>query len=249
MGGRCLCAIPHCKNLALKFWAGETDVTMVSNLDLIRRVPLFAQLTDDQAEIMANAVVKRRYKRGEFLVEQGQRSNTLFILLSGRARVITSHTRGREVILATMGQGDYIGEMSLIDNEPHSATVRAEVQTDVLILGGNDFARCMPDPSSMAFMVMRGLTQRLRRADRNIESLALMDVYGRVARVLLEAATPDLHGQLLIREKISRQDIAKMVGASREMVSRVMKDLEERGFIETLEGGAIHIQDRLASTH
>jgi CRP/FNR family cyclic AMP-dependent transcriptional regulator len=224
-------------------------VTMVSNLDLIRRVPLFSQLTDDQAEIMANAVVKRRYKRGEFLVEQGRRSNSLFILLSGRARVITSHTRGREVILATMGQGDYIGEMSLIDNEPHSATVRAEVQTDVLILGSAEFARFMPEPTSMAFIVMRGLTQRLRRADRNIESLALMDVYGRVARVLLEAATPDLQGQLLIREKISRQDIAKMVGASREMVSRVMKDLEERGFIETLDGGAIHIQDRLASTH
>ncbi|MEY2952997.1 MAG: hypothetical protein RLZZ401_1084 [Pseudomonadota bacterium] len=224
-------------------------MTMVSNLELIRRVPLFSQLTDDQAQTMANAVVKRRYKRGEFLVEQGQRSNTLYILLSGRARVITSHTRGREVILATMGQGDYIGEMSLIDNEPHSATVRAEVQTDALLLSSTEFVKSMPEPKSMAYMVLRGLTQRLRRADRNIESLALMDVYGRVARVLLEAATPDLKGQLLIREKISRQDIAKMVGASREMVSRVMKDLEERRFIETLEGGAILIQDRLAASH
>ncbi len=227
---------------------GELKVTMVSNLDLIRRVPLFSVLTDQHAESMANAVVKRRYKRGEMIVEQGKKSNTLYVLLSGRARVITSHTRGREVILATMGQGDYIGEMSLIDNEPHSASVRAEVQTDVLLLSSTEFNKCMPDPASVAFAILRGLTQRLRRADRNIESLALMDVYGRVARVLLESAAPDLNGQLLIREKISRQDIAKMVGASREMVSRVMKDLEERGFIETLEHGAIQIKDRLAAS-
>ena len=219
---------------------------MVSNLDLIRRVPLFATLTDTQANTMANASVKRRYKRGEFIVEQGKKSNDLYVLLAGRARVITSHTGGREVILATLGQGDYIGEMSLIDDEPHSASVRAEMQTDVLMLSGAEFAQCMPAPDTVAFAVMRGLTSRLRRADRNIESLALMDVYGRVARVLLETAAPDLSGQLMIREKISRQDIAKMVGASREMVSRVMKDLEERGFIETLEHGFIHIKDRLA---
>lgn len=221
---------------------------MVSNLDLIRRVPLFANISEQHAEAMANAVTKRRYKRGELIVEQGKKSNTLYIVLSGRARVLTSHTGGREVILATLGQGDYIGEMSLIDKEPHSATVRAEMQTDVLLLSSAEFNRCMPDVHSVAFNVLRGLTQRLRRADRNIQSLALMDVYGRVARVLIESAMPDLSGQLIIREKISRQDIAKMVGASREMVSRVMKDLEERGFIETLEHGSLLIKDRLAAT-
>ena len=97
----------------------------------------------------------------------------------------------------------------------------------------------------MAYAVMRGLVQRLRHADRKIESLALMDVYGRVARALLEFASQTPEGELLIRERISRQDIAKMVGASREMVSRVMKDLEERGFIETQENGAILVKDRL----
>jgi CRP-like cAMP-binding protein len=221
---------------------------MVSNLDLIRRVPLFANLSEQHAESMANSVTKRRFKRGELIVEQGKRSNMLYIVLAGRARVLTSHTGGREVILSTMGQGDYIGEMSLIDNEPHSASVRAEMQTDVLMLGAAEFLKCMPEINTVAYAVLRGLTQRLRRADRNIQSLALMDVYGRVARVLLESAMPDLSGQLLIREKISRQDIAKMVGASREMVSRVMKDLEERGFIETLEHGSIVIKDRLAAT-
>ncbi len=222
-------------------------MSMLSNLELLRRVPLFAMLTSVQAEAVAEAIIKRRFKRGELIVEQGKKSNALFIVLTGRARVITSDNRGREVILATMQPGDYIGEMSLIDNEPHSATVRAEVQTDVLVLGRTEFARCLPENSSMAYAVMKGLVQRLRHADRKIESLALMDVYGRVARSLLEAAQPDKDGQMLIRDKISRQDIAKMVGASREMVSRVMKDLEERGFIETRENGSMIVKDRLAT--
>lgn len=219
--------------------------TMLSNLDLLRRVPLFSLLTVGQAEAVSGALVKRRFKRGEVLVEQGQKSDALYILLMGRARVFTADSRGREVILATLGQGDYIGEMSIIDNQPHSATVRAEVQTDVLLLGRTEFARCLAENASMSLVVMRGLVKRLRHADRKIESLALLDVYGRVAHALLEFAVPDPQGQLVIREKISRQDLAKMVGASREMVSRVMKDLEERGFIETLPTGATLLKDRL----
>ena len=219
--------------------------TMLSNLDLLRRVPLFSLLTVAQAEVISGAVIKRRFKRGEALVEQGQKSNALFILLTGRARVMTSDSRGREVILATLAQGDYLGEMSIIDNEPHSATVRAEVATDVLMLGRAEFARCLTENASMSLVVMRGLVKRLRHADRKIESLALLDVYGRVAHALLDFAVADAQGQLLIKDKISRQDLAKMVGASREMVSRVMKDLEERGFIEALPNGATLLKDRL----
>jgi CRP/FNR family transcriptional regulator, cyclic AMP receptor protein len=222
-------------------------MSMLSNLELIRRVPLFALLTANQAESVAEAVSKRRFKRGEIIVEQGEKSNTLFIILTGRVRVVTSDKRGREVILATLQPGDYIGEMSLIDNEAHSATVRAEVQTDMLALGRAEFARCLPENSSMAYAIMKGLVQRLRQADRKIESLALMDVYGRVARALLEFAAPDREGLMTIKERISRQDIAKMVGASREMVSRVMKDLEDRGFIETREDGSMLIKDRLTT--
>ena len=219
--------------------------TMLSNLDLLRRVPLFSLLTVAQAEVISGAVVKKRFKRGEALVEQGQKSNALFILLTGRARVLTTDSRGREVILANLAQGDYLGEMSIIDNEPHSATVRAEVQTDVLMLGRTEFARCLTENASMSLVVMRGLVKRLRHADRKIESLALLDVYGRVAHALLDFAVTDAQGRRIIRDKISRQDLAKMVGASREMVSRVMKDLEERGFIEVLPTGATVLKDRL----
>ena len=220
-------------------------MAMLSNLDLIRRVPLFSLLTGDQAQAIAEGVVKRRYRRGEVIVEQSTKSNALYILLTGRARVVTSDARGREVILAVLQPGDYLGEMSLIDNERHSATVRAEVQCDVLVLGRSEFTRCLPENSSLSYAIMRGLVSRLRAADRQIESLALLDVYGRVARALLDMSEEGAEFKL-IRNKVSRQDLAKVVGASREMVSRVMKDLEVRGFIQTQENGAVHIMERLA---
>jgi CRP/FNR family cyclic AMP-dependent transcriptional regulator len=120
------------------------------------------------------------------------------------------------------------------------------VQTDVLVLGRAEFARCLPENSSLSYAILRGLVQRLRNADRQIESLALLDVYGRVARALLDMADEDA-GEKVIRGKVSRQDLAKHVGASREMVSRVMKDLEERGLIETQDTGSVVLKDRLAT--
>jgi len=219
-------------------------MSMLTNLDLIRRVPLFAMLTPSQAESLAGAIQKRRFKRGEFLVEQGKRCESLYILLAGRVRVVVTDSRDREVILATMHPGDYVGEMSLIDQEPHSASVEAEVQTDALVLGGAEFNRCLSENATTMAAVLRGLVQRLRSADRKIESLALMNVYGRVANALMDMAPVDENRVRVIREKISRQDIAKMVGASREMVSRVMKDFEEQGFIETREDGSLVVKDR-----
>lgn len=219
-------------------------MTMLSNLDLIRRVSLFSKLTPDQAEALASTVSKKRFKRGEILVEQGKKSDALYIVLTGRTRVLMTDNKGREVILATLTSGDYVGEMSLIDDAPHSATVVADQQVDVLVLGRNSFLRCLGENMEMAHAVMRVLVQRLRKASENISSLALVGVYGRVAKVLLDSAAPDADGQLVIRDKVSRQDIAKMVGASREMVSRVMKDFEEQGFIQMLETGVVRVIER-----
>jgi len=219
-------------------------MAMISNLDLILRVPLFAHLTAQQAEPLAKAVTKKRFKRGECMVEQGKHSNVLLVILTGRARVLMTDKKGREVILATLRTGDYVGDMSLIDQEPHSASVNAEVLTDVLVLGREEFLRALSDNVAIAMGVMRVLTQRLRYADQKISSLALTGVYARVANVLLETAVADSKGALTIRDRVSRQDVAKMVGASREMVSRVMKDFEEKGFLQTLEGGSVKVNER-----
>ena len=219
-------------------------MSMLTNLDLIRRVPLFAMLTPHQLASLTTAVSKRHFKRGEVIVKQGAKSDFFYIILAGRARVLMTDGKSREVILASLQQGDYIGEMSMIDNQPHSASVEAEVQTDVLILGRDEFNYCLNGNPAMAEALMQGLVKRLRSADEHIGSLAMLGVYDRVAKVLLGCAVSDGDHKMVIREKISRQNIAKMVGASREMVSRVMRDLEDQGFIETRDGGSIVVHER-----
>ena len=222
-------------------------MSILSHAELIRRVPLFTMITSDQSILLSEAVTKRRYKRGEAMVEQGAHANALVLILAGRARVVMTDRQLREVILATLRPGDYLGEMSLIDSEPHSASVVAEIQTDALVLGRSEFERCLNDHAPMAQAVMRGLVLRLRQANEKISSLALLNVYERVAKVLMGYAIPSGDKKLVIRDKMSRQDIAKMVGASREMVSRVMRDFEEQGFIEISEGGLITLTERRAS--
>jgi CRP-like cAMP-binding protein len=218
-------------------------MAIVSNLELIRRVPLFAMLTDEQATMIAESVSKQRFRRGAILVRQDFRSESLYILLNGRASVLSADNRQREVILATLRQGDCIGEMSLIDNEPHSATVRLEVQTDVLVLGRDAFMRCMPEEHSLALAVMRGLVARLRRSTRKIESLALSDVYSRVVSAMMEFSIEATDGRRLMRDKVSQQHLAKMVGASRATVSRVMKDLEDQGVVIENADGSIELRE------
>ena len=170
-------------------------MSMLSNLELIRRVSLFSTLSPEQAEGLAGAVSKKSFKRGEVLVEQGKKCNALYIILVGRTRVLMTDNNGREVILATLSSGDYVGEMSLIDNEPHSATVVADQEVDVLVLGRDSFLRCLNENMEMAHAVMRVLVQRLRKASENISSLALVGVYGRVAKVLLDSAVADDPGK------------------------------------------------------
>jgi CRP/FNR family transcriptional regulator, cyclic AMP receptor protein len=224
-------------------------MTILSNQELIRRVPLFSSLSPAQASMVAASVAKRRFKRGEYVVRQGEKSGYLVILLTGRARVLATDDKQREVILARLEPGDYVGEMSLIDDQPHSASVIAEVQTDVLTLGRAEFAACLPESPAMAYAIMKGLVRRLREADYKIESLALLDVYGRVARALTELSRPLDSGGRLSYAKVSRQDVAKMIGASREMVSRVMKEFEKKGLIETRGDGLMIVRERLFLTH
>ena len=137
---------------------------------------------------------------------------------------------GREIILAWLGPGEFFGEMGLIDGSPRSASVVAVEPCELLAIGKAEFQRCIQENFQVAQKLMQILVRRLREADRNIESLALLDVYGRVARLLLDMSE-DENGKRVVRQKISKQDMARMIGASREMVSKVMRDLELGGYI------------------
>jgi CRP/FNR family cyclic AMP-dependent transcriptional regulator len=152
-----------------------------------------------------------------------------------------SDADGKEVILSLIGPGEFFGEMGLIDDSPRSASVVTIEPCELLSITKRDFKRCLAENFDMAMAVMRGLVRRLREADRKIGSLALLDVYGRVARLLLDMSE-DVNGQKIVAKRLPKQDIAKMIGASREMVSRVMKDLQMGGYIE-MRGSTIVVRD------
>ena len=173
----------------------------------------------------------------------GDSIESLYIVLSGRLKVMMSDAEGKEVILTILGSGEYFGEMGLIDDNPRSATVVAIEACELLAVARRDFKKCLAENLEMSMAVMRGLVRRLRDADRKIGSLALLDVYGRVARLLLDMSET-VDGQKMVTKRLPKQDIAKMIGASREMVSRVMKDLQTGGFIE-MRGSTIVLRDTI----
>ncbi len=210
----------------------------------LRRVPLFVGLNEAQIDLLAVGSQRRSFARGKTIVAEGEASQTLFIMLSGRAKVQRSDSDGKEVILAVIGSGEFFGEMSLIDDEPRSASVITLESCELLSIRQESFRAILNQSTEICLAVMMGLVRRLRSADRKIESLALLDVYGRVARVLLDSSEM-IDGERIVRNRLPRQQIAKMVGASREMVSRVMKGLETEGYIAPLDEGRILLREKL----
>jgi len=210
---------------------------------ILRTVPLFASFPEEQLRALATVVSRRSASRGSIIIAAGDPTDSLYIILSGRFKVMMSDAEGKEVILSILTSGEFFGEMGLIDDAPRSASVVAIEPCELLVITRRDFKRCMAENSEMAMAVMRGLVRRLREADRKIGSLALLDVYGRVARLLLDMAET-VDGQKMVTKRLPKQDIAKMIGASREMVSRVMKDLQTGGYIE-MRGSTILLRDTI----
>lgn len=200
------------------------------SLVVLRNVPLFSGLDESELQRLSQVAMRRRAGRNEQVVRAGEDAESLIVLLTGRAKVTNFDEEGREIILAWLGPGEFFGEMGLIDGSPRSASVVAVEPCELLTIGKTEFQRCMQDNFQVAQKLMQILVRRLREADRNIESLALLDVYGRVARLLLDLSEEE-GGKRLVRQKISKQDMARMIGASREMVSKVMRDLEVGGYI------------------
>jgi CRP/FNR family cyclic AMP-dependent transcriptional regulator len=210
---------------------------------VLKAVPLFASFPEDQLRMLTTMVTRRSATRSTTIMAGGDATDSLYIVLSGRLKVMMSDSDGKEVILSILGPGEFFGEMGLIDDEPRSASVVTIEPCELLSISKRDFKKCLVENSEMSMAVMRGLVRRLREADRKIGSLALLDVYGRVARLLLDMAE-NVNGEKVVTKRLPKQDIAKMIGASREMVSRVMKDLQTGGYIE-MRGSNIVLRDTI----
>ena len=216
--------------------------TMVSTA-VLKAVPLFASFPEDQLRMLTTVVTRRSLPRSTTVMASGDPTDSLYIVLSGRLKVMMSDAEGKEVILSILGAGEFFGEMGLIDDAPRSASVVSIEACELLSIAKRDFKKCLAENFEMAQAVMRGLVRRLRDADRKIGSLALLDVYGRVARLLLDMSET-VDGEKIVTKRLPKQDIAKMIGASREMVSRVMKDLQMGGYIE-VRGSNIVLRDTI----
>lgn len=218
-------------------------MTVAVSTAVLKNVPLLASFPDEQLRVLTAVVSRRSVPRGTVVMAAGDPTDSLYIVISGRLKVMMSDAEGKEVILSFLGAGEYFGEMGLIDDSPRSASVVSSEPCELLAIAKRDFKRCLAENFEMATAVMRGLVRRLRDADRKIGSLALLDVYGRVARLLIDMSE-NVDGQTIVTRKIAKQDIAKMIGASREMVSRVMKDLQSGGYIE-MRGSSIVLHNSI----
>lgn len=208
----------------------------------LKAVPFFTRLNDRELDVVRSVATEKTYPKNAVVLTEGEMGDSLYMIQSGKVKVFIGDEDGREIILKILGPGDFFGEMSMIDKQPRSASVTTIEASMFLVLAHAGFERCVEEAPRIGTMVMQILAQRVREADRKIGTLALMDVYGRVASTLLELSVYN-NGKLTVGEKLSQQDLANMVGASREMVNRILKDLSERGFI-SIESKCITIINR-----
>ena len=210
---------------------------------LLNNISLFAELSESDMEAITKLAVTRNYPKNTMVICEGDQSDSLFVVLSGKVKVFLSDEEGKEVTLNVQGEGEYFGELALLDNAPRSASVVTVEQTRLTVISKSAFEECMEKNPGIALKICKGLARRLRELSENVRSLALMDVYGRVARILLEMSE-EKDGKKMIPQKLTQRDIASMVGASREMVSRILRDLSIGGYI-TIKNKIITINERL----
>jgi CRP/FNR family transcriptional regulator/CRP/FNR family cyclic AMP-dependent transcriptional regulator len=218
-------------------------------ISLLRQVPLFEGLDDEQLDAIALVTITRRFDKHQVIILAEEEGDALFIISSGQVKVSIVSEDGREVILSLLGTGSVFGELSLLDGKPRSANVVATENTDLYMLRRSDFLQLVYKVPQIAVGLLAELAARLRKTDRKIGGLALLDVTSRISETLLQLA--DEHGTetddgVLLKSRPTHQQIANMSGTTRETVSRVLKRLEKQGYIST-EGRTItivHEEDR-----
>ena len=211
--------------------------------DILRKVPLFSQLAPSDLERVSEISRERAYPRNSVILFEDDPGDALYVVAQGQVKVVLIGEDGREVILSVMGEGEFFGEMALVDDEPRSAHVIAMEDSTLLVLRREDFQGILKQTPGIALALLRELSRRLRRVDEKVGSLVLLDVNGRVAQLLLDLA--DEAGSERITRRLTHHTIAQMIGSSRETVSRTMRELVDKGYIE-VSRREIVIRDRTA---
>ena len=209
--------------------------------DFLATVPLFSGLPPEELQQFAAITREKTYPKSSVILFEDDPGDSLFVIRDGRVKVVLVGEDGREVILGVLGVGEHFGELSLIDDQPRSAHVIAMEDSSLLVLRRDDFRRRVETSPTVAWTLLSELSRRLRRADGKIGGLVLLDVPGRIARLLLDMAEEG--GSETIEKPLTHQTIAQMIGASRETVSRAMREFQDQGWIG-VERRKIRVADR-----
>jgi CRP/FNR family transcriptional regulator, cyclic AMP receptor protein len=205
----------------------------------LKSFPLFEGVPDPDLRALADRAVTRSYPKQAIIVNEGDdESDSLYLILGGRVKVYLADEHGKELILSIKGPGQYFGEM-VLDDQPRSASVMTLEPAQFAILSRADFRAFLLSHAEVALQLIQNLIRLARGLNRSVRNLAMLDVYGRVARILLELAV-ERDGKLVIPERLTQKDIAARVGASREMINRILRDLTTGGYV-TVEDGRITI--------
>lgn len=201
--------------------------------ELLRRINLFADLTDKESDTILDLMRERTITRGTTVFHQNDNGGGLYLILSGSVKIWRTGRDGRDVTVAVLGDGNFFGEMSLIDGQPRSASATALQTTGLLVLDREHFQRYVLAQARIVAKLLRELSKRLRAADQSIENLALGSVHDRLAHLLghLGRRAPMRGGEGTIERAPTHQDIADMVGSSRETVTRTLAAMEKQGLL------------------
>jgi len=217
--------------------------------DLLGKSSLFAELEPGELEALSRAAERREFVRDEVIFAVNEAGDGLYVIAGGRVKVCVSSSGGKELILATLGPGQFFGEMALLDDAPRSASVVAQLPTLAYRIKRDEFEKLLEQHPGIARKLLRELSLRLRRSNAQMESLATLDVVGRLARYFISLAKQ--HGQILGNgwvavRRPTHQDIANSIGTSRETVTRLINDLEQRGLVVN-EGKMSYLRESVLS--
>ena len=212
---------------------------------LLAGVPFFSGLAEDDLEQIAEHATPESFRRGALIISDGDPADALYVVINGRVKVFLGSDDGKEVVLTILGPGESFGEIALLDEEPRSASVAAMEKTTVLVIRRDRFLELLRENSDLSWTMIRSLSHLVRRLTGSVQSLALNDVYRRIVEILEQRGV--FEGEVrVINERLTHQLLADMVGASREMVSRIMSDLVKGGYL-TVSRDQIRINRRLPS--
>jgi CRP/FNR family transcriptional regulator, cyclic AMP receptor protein len=215
---------------------------------MLSAIPLFSNLSPTQVASIGAHASLMAYEKGAVILRQGDIADSFFVIVAGQVKVYMEDENDstREVILKTLGPGEFFGEIPMFDQEPRSANVAALERCHLQVLSYRAFQKAIEQSPDIAASVMGTLAKRLRHADRRIGTLALMDISARVSRTLMELAIVS-NGRRVVGEPFTQKDLASMIGASREMVNRTLKDLQGEGYINVQRKSITILDDRMVA--